>query len=59
MNNKDITPINNKGQKHGYWEIYWVNGDINYIGNYRNGKEYGYSEYYWENVKYLKKYIIV
>jgi len=31
MSNKDIKPVNNKGQAHGYWERYWVM--VNYFIN--------------------------
>jgi len=48
--NKDITPRNNKEQKHGYWEVYWASGDLAYKGFFQNGKKVGYNEqhqYYW------------
>jgi len=44
--NKDIKPRNAKDQKHGYWEIYRYNGDLQYKCIYNNGKEIGYEEYY-------------
>jgi len=50
MSNIDITSINNKNKKHGYWEVYWSNGDLAYKHFYQNGKLVGYNEqhqYYW------------
>lgn len=44
--NKDIRSRNDKGQAHGYWEVYWKN-NINkqwYKSFYVNGSVYGYSE---------------
>jgi len=34
---KDIKPKNAKGQKHGYWEVYWLNNVLGYKGVYNNG----------------------
>lgn len=45
MNKKimeNITPINDKGEKHGYWETYVF--DLLYKGSYVNHKRYGYWE---------------
>lgn len=44
--NKDITPRNDKGQLHGYWE--WYNGSDNpwYKGSWYNGEYIGYWEHY-------------
>ena len=28
MKSKNIKPINEKGEKHGYWEVYWDNGQL-------------------------------
>jgi antitoxin component YwqK of YwqJK toxin-antitoxin module len=47
---KDIEPRNNKEQAHGYWEIYYYNGDLWYKIFYHNGKKVGYEEWYhWNN----------
>ena len=43
---KDKTPKNEKGEEHGYWEVYYFNGQLGYKGNYINGKEDGYWELY-------------
>jgi len=43
---KNIRQYDNKGQKHGYWEVYWSNGNLCYKGFYQNGKLVGYEEYY-------------
>ena len=48
--NKDITPININGQRHGYWETYW-NGEVFYKCFFVNDKEVGYEEsYYLESI---------
>jgi antitoxin component YwqK of YwqJK toxin-antitoxin module len=44
-----INLYNDNGQKHGYWERYYYNGQLICKGNYVNGKEHGYWEYYWSN----------
>ena len=49
MKPKNITPRNEKGQKHGHWEYYYSNGQLCYKGNYVNGKEHGYWEHYYGN----------
>jgi len=45
-NNKDISPKNAKGQKHGYCEEYLSNGNLFFKCVYHNGKEIGYLELY-------------
>jgi len=47
--NKDIKPLNNKRERHGYWEVYWYNGNLMLKGFYHNGKEVGYWETYCSN----------
>jgi antitoxin component YwqK of YwqJK toxin-antitoxin module len=49
MKNKNIKPINENNQPHGYWELYYSNGQLMYKGNYVNGKAHGYWESYYEN----------
>ena len=47
----DITPENDKGQRHGYWERYYANGNLWYKCFYHNGKEVGYEEWYhWNKI---------
>ena len=46
---KNIKPYNEQGNPHGYWEVYWSNGQLSYKGNYVNGKEHGYWEVYYDN----------
>jgi len=53
--NKDITPLNNKGQQHGLWEYYLIGGQLVYKRFYYNGKRVGYEEYSWAKT-YKKKY---
>jgi len=43
--NKDITPLNDKRQAHGYWEVYSTGYTyLWYKGFFHNGKEVGYGE---------------
>jgi len=54
--NKDITPRNDKGQQHGYWEVYYHNGQLMFKSFYHNGKRVGYEEYYYNYYgKLIKK----
>lgn len=43
MEKKDIDPINNKKQFHGYQQWYW-NNKLWIRGNYINGLRFGYFE---------------
>jgi antitoxin component YwqK of YwqJK toxin-antitoxin module len=50
MKNKDITPRNEQGESHGYWEWYYFdNGQLCYKGNFVNGKRHSYWEVYYDN----------
>ena len=49
MKTKNIKPYNEQGERHGYWETYYSNGQLSYKGNYVNGKEHGYWESYYDN----------
>lgn len=40
---KDIKPLNDKRQAHGYWESYW-SGELWFKCTSHNGKSVGYSE---------------
>ena len=53
-----MNQYNDKNEKHGYWEHYYPNGNINYKGNFFNGIAYGYWECYWDNgdIHYKGKY---
>ena len=57
MNLKNITPINENNQPHGYWEHYFSNGQLYYKGNYVNGNRHGYWEYNY-NGELIKIYYI-
>lgn len=46
MSNKDIKPRNDKGQSHGFWELYWSDGSLWYKRFYHNGDEVGYEEWH-------------
>lgn len=52
---KDITPTNDKGEPHGYWEIYYTNGQLWYIGNFVNRREHGYWEEYYPDGELIYK----
>ncbi len=55
MKTKDIRPYNDKGERHGYWESYYSNGQLGYKGNYVNGIKHGYWESYHYNGKLINK----
>jgi len=44
-----INLFNAEGKRHGYWEVYYHNGNLSYKGNHVDGKEHGYWEYYYDN----------
>ena len=50
-----INLYNEKGEKHGYWEYYYSNGQLYYKGNYLNDKRHGYWEYYWSDGQLSRK----
>jgi len=52
---KDIMPINDKGQRHGVWVTYWTNGKLMYKCFFHNDKRVGYEEFYWHNGKLEEK----
>ena len=58
MNKKNVTPHNDKGKRHGFWESYWLNGSRAYKRFYNNGKRVGYSESYWNKELSHKTYHI-
>jgi len=58
MKTIDITPLNNKNQKHGYWERYYLNGDLQYKGYFINDNCNGYWEHYEMFKPDIIKYII-
>ena len=42
MKNKNIKPLNSKGQAHGYCEVYWCGTEkLMFKGTYINGQEVG------------------
>jgi antitoxin component YwqK of YwqJK toxin-antitoxin module len=55
MKDKDITPYNENGERHGYWEWYCYNGQLHFKGNYVNGIKDGYWEYYYDNGQLYSK----
>ena len=55
--NKDIKPYNNKGQAHGYWEVYF--NRVKYKAFYHNGIGVGYEEYYYKQDKLSKTFFVI
>jgi len=43
---KNIKPKNDKGQRHGYWEVYFDNGELWYKCVYINGVINGFEGFY-------------
>lgn len=56
---KDIKPTNDKGENHGYHEVYHHNGKLHYKCTYVNGKEVGYDVWYQKKSKTLIRYHII
>jgi antitoxin component YwqK of YwqJK toxin-antitoxin module len=56
---KDITPVNNKGQRHGLWKVYSSDGSLSFEGNFNNNKQQGIWLYcnYQGNIKHKLFYI--
>jgi len=55
--NKGKSPFNDKGQRHGLWELYHPNGQLGYKCVYYNGNENGVEEWYWsDGIIYNKTY---
>jgi antitoxin component YwqK of YwqJK toxin-antitoxin module len=54
-----MNQLNDKNQRHGIWEKYWLNGQLMYRRYYINGKADGYWEYYFDDgtLYYKGKYI--
>jgi len=44
---EDKKPRNTKGQRHGYWESYYYNGQIMHKCIFINGKINGFEEWYY------------
>lgn len=42
----DINKYDEEGERHGYWEWYWDNGNLLSKGNYHNGNRIGLWEWY-------------
>jgi antitoxin component YwqK of YwqJK toxin-antitoxin module len=55
MNDKDITPYNNKHQRHGLWCAYFADGKLWHKSFYQNGIKVGYEEDYSYNTKLSRK----
>jgi hypothetical protein len=56
--NKDITPENDKGKPHGYWERYYTN-KLAFKCFFHNGNQIGYEELYpYPTFKLIKIFYI-
>jgi uncharacterized protein len=55
VDGKRINQYNIDGNKTGYWEYYYNNGQLSSKGSYVDGKEEGYWETYYENGKLESK----
>jgi antitoxin component YwqK of YwqJK toxin-antitoxin module len=53
-----INQYDYEGNKEGYWEYYYSNGNLESKGSYKNGDKDGYWEYYWNNgvLRYSGRY---
>ena len=59
MIKEDINPVNNKNQRHGYWEVYYNNHISSFKGRYINGERIGLWEWYDRDEIYQKEFIIL
>lgn len=55
---KNIKQYNEIDQQHGYWEVYFENGQLYYKGSYHNGWCIGYWEEYSSGELRRKAYYI-
>jgi antitoxin component YwqK of YwqJK toxin-antitoxin module len=46
---QDKISYNEKGEAHGYWELYYPDGQLEHKGLYINGNRFGYHESYFED----------
>jgi antitoxin component YwqK of YwqJK toxin-antitoxin module len=46
-----MNKFNDKGERHGYWERRYPNGNLDWKGNYVNDKRNGYWKFYFINGK--------
>ena len=53
----DIMSHNERGEAHGYWEVYMGNGELSYKCHYLNDDEVGYEEDHYTN-KIKKRYYL-
>lgn len=54
--NKDIKPINDKGQARGCWKIFNIDNSIKVIAFFINGRVYGYYCTKFQNIQNVKIY---
>jgi hypothetical protein len=54
MRNRNKTPFNEQGIRHGYWEQYHRNNKLYLRCHYINGEEFGYHQ----KISYNKKFKI-
>jgi antitoxin component YwqK of YwqJK toxin-antitoxin module len=47
MRAKDITPKNEKGERHGKWLYYYHTGELMEMANYVNDEPIGYYHFNW------------
>mgnify|MGYP003339700369 CR=1 FL=1 len=52
---RDKTPINEDGQWHGHWEIYYDNGQLELKGLFVHNKRHGFHERYRTDGKLIWK----
>ena len=48
INKQNITNFNKQGQRHGYWELYHITGNLAEKGTYVNGKREGFWMFQFE-----------
>ena len=53
MIKQDTKPYNTNGKRHGYWEVYYFNGNLWFKGYYINGNRHGLCEEYNNKTFYI------
>jgi len=52
---KDKKPRDDKGLKHGHWEVYYDDGQLNIKCHYKHGERHGFCEEYYPDGQLYEK----
>ncbi len=54
-----MNKLNDRFERHGYWEHIWFNNGLLCKGNYFNGQEIGYWEWYNSDGNLIEKKFVL